>query len=69
MDYRYYRKLQFLALKEGKFTFEAAEILVGNLHLLVQAGEISYGYLGTTAEEMDCLLLALKSKPGTLNRI
>jgi hypothetical protein len=69
MDYRYYRKLQFLALKDGKFSYEAAEILVSNLHELVKADVITYGYLGTTAEEMERILLNLKSKPGTLNRV
>lgn len=69
MDCRYHFKQQVIGLRPGRYTSEVAVILIDHLKLMVDGGEITYGYLETTADELELLLASAKSKIVSVKRI
>lgn len=69
MDCRYHFRQQVVGLRAGRYTSEVAVILIDHLKLLVDTGEITYGYLETTADELELLLASAKSKIVSVSRV
>lgn len=55
-------KLQIEALKQGRFSFVTAEIVVDNLKAKVASGVLDWKKLGTSPGELEIILLKLQHK-------